>query len=102
MNEIALMFLHWSVLVSLVTVSISILLLLYRTIKGPTNPDRAIGLDAMGITLIALAALVAIQLNTTFFNEVILLIGILAFIGTVAIAKFIEKGVIIDHDRDKS
>jgi multicomponent Na+:H+ antiporter subunit F len=101
MNEIALVILHWSIVISLVTVSISILLLLYRTIKGPTNPDRAIALDSIGINLIALAALVAIQLQTTFFNEVILLIGILAFIGTVAIAKFIEKGVIIDYDRNK-
>jgi multicomponent Na+:H+ antiporter subunit F len=94
--------LEWSVLISLIVISISILLLLYRTIKGPTNPDRAIALDSIGINLIAMAALIAIQLRTTFFNEVILLIGILAFIGTVALAKFIEKGVIIDHDRDNS
>jgi multicomponent Na+:H+ antiporter subunit F len=102
MDKMAFLILQWSVNISLVIVSISILLLLFRTIKGPTNPDRAIALDSIGITLIALAALVAIQLKTTFFNEVILLIGILAFIGTVAIAKFIEKGVIIDYDRDKS
>ncbi|WP_246940587.1 Na(+)/H(+) antiporter subunit F1 [Bacillus pinisoli] len=102
MDQIMNSILHWSIVISLVIVSISILLLLYRTIKGPTNPDRAIALDSIGISLIALAALVAIKLNTTFFNEVILLIGILAFIGTIAVAKFIEKGVIIEHDRDKS
>ncbi|WP_456278205.1 Na(+)/H(+) antiporter subunit F1 [Bacillus sp. AK128] len=102
MESIAHTILHWSVIISLVTVSIAILLSLYRAIKGPTNPDRAIALDSIGIILIALAALVAIKLRTTFFNEVILLIGILAFIGTIAIAKFIEKGVIIDYDRDKS
>lgn len=89
-----------SVVISLLLLSVSILLLLYRTIKGPTNPDRAIALDSIGINLIAMAALIAIQLKTTFFNEIILLIGILAFIGTIAIAKFIEKGVIIENDRD--
>ncbi|MFZ3588241.1 Na(+)/H(+) antiporter subunit F1 [Bacillus sp. DJP31] len=94
--------LHWCVNISLVMTSISIILLLYRTVKGPSNPDRAIALDSIGITLIAMTALIAIQLKTTFFNEVILLIGILAFIGTVAIAKFIEKGVIIKYDRDGS
>lgn len=89
-----------SVFISLLLLSVSILLLLYRTIKGPTNPDRAIALDSIGINLIAMAALIAIQLKTTYFNEIILLIGILAFIGTIAIAKFIEKGVIIENDRD--
>ncbi|KAA0549571.1 Na(+)/H(+) antiporter subunit F1 [Bacillus sp. BGMRC 2118] len=89
-----------SIIISLLVLSVSVLLLLYRTIKGPTNPDRAIALDSIGINLIAMAALVAIQLKTTYFNDIILLIGILAFIATVAIAKFIEKGVIIKNDRD--
>ena len=34
------------------------------------------------------------------FFEVILLLGILAFIGTVAFSKFLEKGEIIQHDRN--
>ncbi|MBM6619214.1 Na(+)/H(+) antiporter subunit F1 [Bacillus suaedaesalsae] len=89
-----------SIILSLLVLSVSVLLLLYRTIKGPTNPDRAIALDSIGINLIAMAALIAIQLKTTYFNDIILLIGILAFIGTIAIAKFIEKGVIIENDRD--
>ena len=40
-------------------------------------------LDAIGINLIGITALVSILLNTSAFLEVILLIGILAFIGTV-------------------
>ncbi|MCP8616942.1 Na(+)/H(+) antiporter subunit F1 [Salirhabdus salicampi] len=86
--------------ICIVVLSISILLLLYRTLKGPTNPDRAVALDTIGINLMALAALVAIQLETTWLNDVILLIGILLFIGTVALAKFLEKGVIIDRDHN--
>jgi multicomponent Na+:H+ antiporter subunit F len=100
MEDIFSTILNWSVIISIGLTAISILMLLYRTIKGPTNPDRAIALDSIGINLIAMAALLAIQLRTTYFNEIILLIGILAFIGTIAIAKFIEKGVIIEHDRD--
>jgi multicomponent Na+:H+ antiporter subunit F len=100
MENIFSTILNWTVMLSIGLTAISILMLLYRTIKGPTNPDRAIALDSIGINLIAMAALLAIQLRTTYFNEIILLIGILAFIGTIAIAKFIEKGVIIEHDRD--
>ncbi|WP_371068787.1 monovalent cation/H+ antiporter complex subunit F [Sediminibacillus sp. JSM 1682029] len=69
-----------------------------RAIKGPTNPDRAVALDAIGINLMALVGLIAILLVTTKLNDIVLLIGILLFIGTIALAKFIEKGVIIDRD----
>ncbi|WP_439096867.1 Na(+)/H(+) antiporter subunit F1 [Bacillus massiliigorillae] len=75
--------------------------LIYRVIKGPSIPDRVIALDALGINLIAVIALVSIFLDTYAFLEVILLLGILAFIGTVAMAKYLEKGVIIEHDRNK-
>ncbi|PBB06822.1 Na(+)/H(+) antiporter subunit F1 [Salimicrobium humidisoli] len=84
--------------VAIAGVGISIFMLLYRVIKGPTNPDRAVALDVMGITLMALAGLVTILLVTTKLNDVVLLIGILLFIGTIALAKFIEKGVIIERD----
>jgi multicomponent Na+:H+ antiporter subunit F len=87
-------------IVCIITISFSLLLLLYRVVKGPTNPDRAVALDAIGANLMALAGLIAIVLVTTKFNDVILLIGILLFIGTIAIAKFLEKGVIIDRDMD--
>ncbi|WP_407269518.1 monovalent cation/H+ antiporter complex subunit F [Radiobacillus sp. PE A8.2] len=80
--------------------SISLLILLYRIIVGPTNPDRAMALDVAGINLMAVAGMVAILLVTTKLNDVILLIGILLFIGTIAVAKFLEKGVIIDRDVD--
>lgn len=86
--------------IALVCVSLSMLGLIYRVIKGPSIPDRVIALDALGINLIAVIALISILLDTYAFLEVILLLGILAFIGTVAMAKYLEKGVIIEHDRD--
>ncbi|MDZ5782915.1 Na(+)/H(+) antiporter subunit F1 [Marinococcus luteus] len=82
-------------------VTISILVTLYRVFKGPSMPDRVIALDVIGIQLISLTALFCIILNTTAFIEVMLLLAILAFIGTVAFAKYIEKGVVIEHDRDR-
>ncbi|WP_432418834.1 Na(+)/H(+) antiporter subunit F1 [Cytobacillus spongiae] len=75
--------------------------LIYRVIKGPSIPDRVVALDAIGINLVAIIALISIALKTNAFLEIILLIGILAFIGTVAFAKYLEKGVIIEHERDR-
>lgn len=85
---------------SLLCISIAMLGLIYRVIKGPTTPDRVVALDAIGINLVAVIALISILLKTHAFLEIILLIGILAFIGTVAFSKYIEKGVIIERDRD--
>ncbi|RWZ60001.1 Na(+)/H(+) antiporter subunit F [Halobacillus fulvus] len=81
-------------------VTISFIMLLYRAIKGPTNPDRAVALDIIGINLMGLAGLLAVMIVTPRFNDVVLLIGILLFIGTIGLAKFLEKGVIIERDMD--
>ncbi|GGA68998.1 monovalent cation/H+ antiporter complex subunit F [Ornithinibacillus halotolerans] len=90
----------YSILIGSVFIGISLVLLLYRIFKGPTNPDRAVGLDTMGINLMAIVGLVAIHLSTPYLNDVALLVGILGFLGTLATAKYVEKGVIIDRDMD--
>ncbi|MGY0694307.1 Na(+)/H(+) antiporter subunit F1 [Virgibacillus sp. FSP13] len=91
---------HVSTIICIVAISVSLLLLLIRVIIGPSNADRAVALDGIGINLMGLAALISVILVTTKLNDVVLLIGILLFIGTLAIAKYLEKGVIIDRDVD--
>lgn len=87
--------------ISLILVILSAGGLLYRVGKGPTVPDRLIALDAIGVMLISITALLSIIFDTEFFIEVILLIAIISFIGTVSFSKFIEKGEIIEHDRNR-
>ncbi|GAQ19354.1 sodium-cholate efflux protein MrpF [Oceanobacillus picturae] len=89
-----------AVTISFAGIAISLLLLLYQVIVGPTQPDRAVALDAIGINIMALAGIMAVYLVTSKLNDVILLVGILAFLGTLSIAKYLEKGVIIDRDVD--
>ncbi|MFE8696711.1 Na(+)/H(+) antiporter subunit F1 [Cytobacillus sp. FJAT-53684] len=89
-----------AVKIAILCMSIAILGLIYRLIKGPSMPDRIVALDAIGINLVAIVALVSIFLDTNAFLEVILLLGILSFIGTVAFSKYLEKGVALERDRD--
>ncbi|WP_010531067.1 monovalent cation/H+ antiporter complex subunit F [Lentibacillus jeotgali] len=89
-----------STIICLAAISISLILLLCRIIIGPTNADRAVALDSVGMNMMGLAALMAVLIPTTKLNDVILLIGILLFIGTLAVAKYLEKGVIIDRKLD--
>ena len=87
--------------ISLAFISISNIAGIYRVIKGPTHPDRAIALDMIGINIIASAGILTILVDAYAFTEVILLIGILSFIGTISIAKYIERGVVIERHRNK-
>ncbi|WP_431028696.1 Na(+)/H(+) antiporter subunit F1 [Lysinibacillus sp. LZ02] len=84
-------------LLSLALFMVAIALLLYRVVKGPSMPDRAIALDTIGVNLISAIAIVSIVLNTKAFLEAILILGILAFIGTIAFSKYIERGVIVER-----
>ena len=84
-------------LLALALFMVAIALLLYRVVKGPSNPDRAIALDTIGVNLISAIAIVSIVLNTKAFLEAILILGILAFIGTIAFSKYIERGVIVER-----
>ncbi|RFB15119.1 Na(+)/H(+) antiporter subunit F1 [Bacillus timonensis] len=85
---------------ALVFLSVSTIAYIYRVIKGPSIPDKVIALDAIGINLVGITAIISIILRSNSFLEVILLIAIVAFVGTVAFSKFLEKGVVIEHDRD--
>lgn len=84
-------------LISLALFMIAIALLLYRIVVGPSMPDRAIALDTIGVNLISSIAIVSIVLKTKAFLEAILILGILAFIGTIAFSKFIERGIIVER-----
>jgi multicomponent Na+:H+ antiporter subunit F len=86
--------------VIVVLIGISLLGFLYRLVMGPSTPDQVIALDAIGVGVISLIGLISILFDTGYFLDVILLLAILSFIGTVAFSKFTEKGVIIQRDRN--
>ena len=87
-------------LASLSILSLAILGCTYRLIKGPSMPDRIAALDAIGINLLAIIAIVSLLLDTQVFIDIILVIGILTFIGTTAFARYIERGVVMEHGDD--
>lgn len=87
--------------ISVVLVTIAMLVIIYRLIKGPNASDRVIALDTIGVCLISLVGLFSILVETSYYLEIILLLAVLSFIGTVAFSKFIEKGDIIDRDNSR-
>ncbi|PUB15815.1 Na(+)/H(+) antiporter subunit F1 [Paenisporosarcina sp. OV554] len=94
-----MMLFYW---VMVILISLSMVAFIYRLIIGPSVPDRVVALDSLGVALIAMIGLISILADTSFFLDIILLLAILAFIGTVAFSKFLEKGEIIQRDNDLS
>ena len=84
---------------AMVLFGISIAVALYRIIRGPSLPDRVISMDFIGVNLISAIAVFSVLFQTRAYLEVILILGILAFISTIALSKFIERGVIIERKR---
>jgi len=76
--------------------AIAILLALSRLLRGPSAPDRILALDTLYVNGLALTILLGIKLRTTIYFEAALVIAMLGFVGTVALAKYIVRGHIID------
>ncbi|RIN13934.1 Na+/H+ antiporter Mnh1 subunit F [Staphylococcus warneri] len=87
------------IIIALVIVVLSMLAMLVRVILGPSLADRVVALDAMGLQLMAVIALFSILMDIKYMIVVILLVGILAFLGTAVFSKFMDKGKVIEHDR---
>lgn len=74
----------------------ALLLAVARLVRGPSLPDRALALDTLYINAIALIILYGIWRGTELFFEIALLIAVLGFVSTVAVAKYMLRGDIIE------
>ena len=79
-----------------VLLSAALLLNLWRLWRGPDTVDRVLALDTLYINTVALLLVHGIKLGSGIFYEAALLIALLGFIGTVALAKFLLRGDVIE------
>jgi multicomponent K+:H+ antiporter subunit F len=82
--------------IAFVLVSGALLMSLVRLVIGPDQPDRILALDTLYVNTVALLVLLGIHLDSDLFFEAALLIALIGFIGTVALAKFLTRGDIIE------
>lgn len=68
----------------------------YRMIRGPRAQDRVLGLDTLYINGMILLLTFGIMRSTTLYFEAALVIGLLGFVGTMALAKFLMRGEVIE------
>jgi len=82
-----------SKIIFLAIITAGIILCLLRILKGPTAPDRAVAVDTVATITTALLVLLASIFERYVYLDVALVYAVLTFIGSVAIARFLEKGI---------
>lgn len=84
------------ILIVFAMIGVSLLLNLWRLVRGPSVPDRILALDTMYINSIALIILYGMSMGTALYFEAALLIAMLGFVSTVAVCKYLLRGDIIE------
>jgi len=82
-----------SEIIFLAIIGFAIFLCLLRMLKGPTAPDRAVAVDTIATITTALLVFLASIFKRYVYLDVALVYAVLTFIGSVAIARFLEKGI---------
>ncbi|OGC39212.1 hypothetical protein A2Y85_03380 [candidate division WOR-3 bacterium RBG_13_43_14] len=64
---------------------------LFRIYKGPSIADRAVGVDIMGVLFVGITALSALFYDLPYLMDLAIALALFSFIGTIALAKYLEK-----------
>lgn len=86
----------WAITFAQIMLAIAMVLALARMIKGPRAQDRVLGLDTLYVNSMLLILVFGIRTGNTLYFEVSMIIGILGFVATVALAKFLMRGEVIE------
>jgi multicomponent Na+:H+ antiporter subunit F len=82
-----------TVVISALLIFFSIVFGIIRLIIGPDTVDRVVAIDLLTIVTIALIALLAHQMERYIYLDVGLVYGLLSFLGVLAVARYLEKGI---------
>ncbi len=88
--------LNAAVVIAFLMFGVALLLNGWRLLRGPDATDRILALDTLYINTVALLLVYGIGLGSDLYFEAALLIALLGFVGTVALAKFLQRGDIIE------
>jgi len=75
----------------LLLLSISLALCFLRLYRGPDVPNRVVAFDLIAIHAVAIIALFATKQGAEFLLDVTIITGVLGFLGTVMVARYLEQ-----------
>ncbi len=86
----------WSVMAAQAMLVAAMACYAYRVIRGPRAQDRVLCLDAMYISAMLLVLTIGIRTGSAIYFEAALIIGVLGFVSSIALAKFLMRGEVIE------
>ncbi len=78
--------------VAWVMLSAGLVLAFFRLVRGPSLPDRVVALDLTATLVVGMIAVDAIASHQPVILDAAIVVSLVAFVGTVAFAHFVEKG----------
>ena len=88
--------LTWSLGIAQALLALASVCAVIRIIRGPRAQDRVVGLDALFVNAMLLVLTFGIRSGTSLYFEAALVISLLGFVGTLAFAKFLMRGEVIE------
>lgn len=82
--------------VAIVAVTTAVALCAWRLFRGPANTDRILALDTLSMNAVALIVLLGIRWQTALLFEAALLVAMLGFASTVALARYLSRGDVVE------
>ncbi|MEZ4613944.1 MAG: monovalent cation/H+ antiporter complex subunit F [Caldilineaceae bacterium] len=71
--------------------SISLVICFLRLYIGPDVPNRTVAFDVIAIHAVAIIALIAMRNQSPFLLDITIVTGVLGFLGTVMMARYLEQ-----------
>lgn len=82
--------------IGLMAVTLAVLLCAWRLLRGPDMTDRLLALDTLYMNAVALIVLLGIRWHTALLFEAALLVAMLGFASTVALARYLSRGDVVE------
>ncbi|WP_424631767.1 K+/H+ antiporter subunit F [Bradyrhizobium sp. SYSU BS000235] len=92
----SLLVLQYSLAVAQVFLAMAMGCAAIRIFRGPRAQDRVLGIDTLYVNAMLLLLTFGIRSGSTLYFEAAVAIGLLGFVGTVALAKFLLRGEVIE------
>ncbi|TDR89597.1 K+/H+ antiporter subunit F [Enterovirga rhinocerotis] len=88
--------LGWALLIGQILIALAMACAAFRILKGPRAQDRVLAMDALYVNAMLLLLVFGIGSGSTLYFETALAISLLGFVATVAMAKFLMRGEVIE------
>jgi multicomponent K+:H+ antiporter subunit F len=90
------MLLTWSIAVAQILLGLAMACAAYRMLRGPRAQDRVLGFDTLSVDAMLMLLAFGIKSGSTLYFEAALIVALLGFVGTLALAKFLLRGEVIE------